>query len=202
MNDNPIDVAGALVEVRRAYRLLHAYHLRLCDLLQVTHAFLAERGLEFEHWTPINVARLPRSKTPFFDNWAWDLTPAYQVECLWQGTSHGSRCKVHIHSIADTGYDASCDGEPDPSHFKDVAETVSELRIGLYRTRAKNPDWSAAWEPLSHTTTRKDGTDHKVKVGGDEYTHRYFDVNLADLADENAVKAKLLLPIGQWIASA
>ncbi|WP_437665385.1 hypothetical protein [Sorangium sp. So ce1182] len=37
-----------------------------------------------------------------------------------------------------------------------------------------------------------------MRVGGDEYTHRYFDVNLAELGDEGAVKEKLLLPLDRW----
>lgn len=202
MNEKQTDLAGALVEVRHAYRLLHAYHRRLCDLLQVTDEFLSERKLRFEHWAPLNVARLPRSKKPFFvpENWAWDLTPAYQVECTWEGSSNGARHKVHLHAIADTGYDASGDGEPDPSRFEASEAAVSELRIGLYRTRAKKPDWSAAWEQLSHLTSRKNGTDHTVTAGGNDYTHRYFDVNLTHLVDERAVQEKLLAPLGRWIA--
>jgi hypothetical protein len=196
-------VGGALVEVRRAYRLLHAYHQRVYDLFQVTDTYLSGQGLAFESWGPLNVARLPRSKTPFFKTtWAWDMTPAYQIECQWEGTSHKHRCKVHVHAIADTGYDASCEGEPDPSQFKEVEETVSQLRVGMYRTRAKKPDWDAAWELLSRIKNRKDGADHTVSVRGDDYTHRYFDLNLADLADKPAVEARLLLPLGRWLAGA
>ncbi|XXY48848.1 hypothetical protein WME91_53475 [Sorangium sp. So ce269] len=200
MNEKNVDLAGALADVRRAYRLLHAYHRRLCDLLQVTEEFLAERGFEFERWAPINVARIPQSTKPFFrpEQWAWDLTPVYQVECLWRGSNNGTHYKVHIHAIADTGYDDACDGEPDPTRFRAVETAASELRIGLYRTRAKKPDWSSAWAQLSRITNRKNGTEHKVRAGGDEYTHRYFDLNLAELGNEASVKEKLLLPLDQW----
>lgn len=201
MNEKTIDVAGALMEVRRAYRLLHAYHQRLCDLMQLANESLVGLGLAFEKWAPHNVW-LPRSKRPFFDHWAWDLTPAYQTECVWQGTRHGSHCKVYILVIADTGYDPSSDGEPDPSRFKPVEATSSEVRVGLHRTKAKHPDWSAAWDLFSKKANRKDGTDHQVKVGKDEYSYRCFELNLADLADGEAIKARLLLPIEQWLAAA
>ncbi|XXX81440.1 hypothetical protein WMF30_22035 [Sorangium sp. So ce134] len=168
MNEVNLELARALAEVRRAYRLLHAYHRWLCDLLQLTDEFLAELGFEFERWEPLNVARLPRSAKPFFrsERWAWDLTPAYQVECSWLGSSKGIRCKVYIHAIADTGYDDSGDTEPDPTRFRAAEDAASELRVGLHRTRAKKPDWSGAWKLLSHITSRKDGTDHQVRVGG------------------------------------
>jgi hypothetical protein len=41
-----------------------------------------------------------------------------------------------------------------------------------------------------------------VKVGADEYTHRYFDRNLAALGDKDAVKEKLLLPLERWLVGA
>ncbi|WP_437291028.1 hypothetical protein [Sorangium sp. So ce406] len=200
MSEKNLDLAGALADVRRAYRLLHAYHRRLCDLLQLTDEFLTERGFEFERWVPINVARLPQSTKPFFrpETWAWDLTPAYQVECVWWGSISGTHYKIHIHAIADTGYDDSRDGEPDPTSFRSAETAASELRIGLYRTRAKKPDWSSVWEKLSRIKDRKNGAEHKVRVGVDEYTHRYFDLNLAALGDEGAVKEKLLLPLDEW----
>ncbi|WP_437580652.1 hypothetical protein [Sorangium sp. So ce887] len=200
MNEMNLDLAGALAEVRRAYRLLHAYHRRLCDLLQLTDEFLAERGFEFEQWEPLNVARIPRSAKPFFrpERWAWDLTPAYQVECSWLGSSNGIHCNVYIHAIADTGYDDSCDGEPEPTRFRAAEITASELRVGLQRTRARKPDWSAAWKLFSRITNRKDGTDHQVWVDGDEYTYRYFNLNLAELGDEGAINGRLLLPLDNW----
>ncbi|AUX32024.1 MULTISPECIES: hypothetical protein [Sorangium] len=200
MNEVNLNLAGALAEVRRAYRLLHAYHRRLCDLLQVTDQFLAERGFEFERWEPVNVARLPRSAKPFFrpEYWAWDLTPAYQVECSWHGSREGIHCKVYIHAIADTGYVDSGDREPDPTRFRAAEETASELRVGLHRTRARKPDWSGAWKLLSPITNLRDGTHHQVKVGEDDYTYRYFNLNLAELGDEGAINDRLLLPLDNW----
>jgi len=201
MNEKHLDLAEALADVRRAYRLLHAYHRRLCDLLQVTDEFLSERGLEFDHWSPLNVARLPNSTKPFFkpENWAWDLTPGYLVQCIWRGSKNGTNYNIHIHAVADTGYDTSRDGEPDPCHFLPAESSKSELRIGLWRTRAKAPDWGAAWKPISRIANRKDGSEHTSKVGGDEYTHRYFDMNLAELVDEPTVRERLLLPLERWI---
>jgi hypothetical protein len=110
MSSTSFDLPDALANVRRAYRLLHAYHRRLCDLLQLVHESVGKAGLEFESWEPLNVARLPRSATPFFENWAWDLTPAYQVRCVWRD-GHQDKTKeklvrrVVIDAFADSGWD-------------------------------------------------------------------------------------------------
>ncbi|WP_437728187.1 hypothetical protein [Sorangium sp. So ce861] len=68
----------------------------------------------------------------------------------------------------------------------------------MHRTRAKKPDWSSAWSQLSRTANRKNGAEHKVMVGRDDYAYRYFDLNLTALADEGAIKEKLLLPLDRW----
>ncbi|MDC0681417.1 hypothetical protein [Sorangium atrum] len=62
----------------------------------------------------------------------------------------------------------------------------------------KEPDWSSAWSQLSRSANRKNGAEHKVRVGGDEYAYPYFDLNLSTLGDEGAIKEKLLLPLDRW----
>lgn len=204
MNDKNDELSAALVDVRRAYRLLHAYHRRVNDLLYGAHEFLAKQGAEFESWGPINVWTLPQKTKPFFrpETWAWDLTPAYQVECVWRRLRNGIHHKIHIHAIADNGYDASGEGEPNPAIFEPAEKTRSEIRVALHQTRASEPDWGASWKKLSVKTNRKNGDIHVVAVGKDEYTYRYFEINLVDLGDEQAVKEKLLEPIGVWIVGA
>jgi hypothetical protein len=195
------DLARALCDVRRAYRLLQAYHRRLCDLLQTTDETLARQGLTFSHWEPINVARLPKRKSPFFrpTTWAWDFTPIYQVRCSWEKAEKGrSRCVV-IEAVADTGFNAGEDGEPDPSRFNDVEKCATELWIALYTARTDKPDWGAAWNKIEQLPDYYDGRAHTVKVGGAEHTYQYRTVNLAELVDEGAVKAKLLAFLEAWL---
>lgn len=202
MNDKKDELKAALVDVRRAYRLLHAYHRRVNDLLYTAHEFLAKQHAEFDAWGPINVWMLPQKSKPFFrpETWAWDLTPAYQVECVWRRSRSGMHHKMHIHAIADTGYDASGEGEPDPAKFEHAETARSEIRVGLHRTRASEPDWGAAWKQQSGNSARKDGDVHRVKIGNDEYAYRYFAIELVELANEHAIKEKLLQPIDEWIS--
>ena len=46
---------------------------------------------------------------------------------------------------------------------------------------------------------QKNGEIHIVKDGNADYAYRYFDVDPVDLADEDAVRGKLLTPLKAWI---
>lgn len=203
MNDKNNELKAALEDVRRAYRLLHAYHRRVNDMFYAVHEFLEKRGAEFMSWGPLNVWNLPQKTKPFFrpETWAWDLTPAYQIECVWHRSQGGMHHKLHVHAIADTGFDAAGEGEPDPARFEPPETSRSEIRVGLHRTCAKQLDWGAAWKKLSADPTRKNTGVHRVKVGNDDYAYRYFAMDLVELGDEQAVKEKLLQPLDEWLKS-
>jgi hypothetical protein len=201
MNDKKNELAAALMDVRRAYRLLHAYHRRLQDLFQCLDDVLVPKGIHFKHWRSSNVDRLPKKSKPFFRNWAWDLTPAYQMSCVWEGVNRKHTYSIGIDAIADTGYNASGDGEPDPSRFKSADHCGSELQIGFWRTTAKEPDWGAAWTQIEKRDW-SNGDIHAATVVRAEYLYRYETVNLVDLVDEHAVREKLLEPLRVWIAGA
>jgi len=196
------DLARALADVRRAYRLLQVYHRRLCDLLQLLDDTLGAAGLSFERWDPINVWRLPRAKKPFFrpETWAWDLTPAYQVGCAWEQAAKGHARRVDVHCIGDTGYVTSSEGEPDPATFKDAEQCATELHVGLWTARAKRADWNSAWVEVHQRPGWDDGQVHAVDVEGVEHTFQALRVDIADLCDPEAVRARLLDPITQWLA--
>lgn len=196
------DLARALCDVRRAYRLLQVYHRRLCDLLQLVDGALTAAGLEFDRWEPINVWRLPRGKKPFFrpETWSWDLTPAYQVRCVWEQAVKGRARRVVIEHIGDTGYTTNSEGEPDPGTFKDAGQSATELRVGLWTARAKRADWDQAWVEVHRIPDWDDGRVHAVAVEGVEHTYRHLAADIADLCDAAAVKEKLLDPIEQWLA--
>jgi uncharacterized protein YjiS (DUF1127 family) len=202
MNEKSVALAEALVDVRRAYRLLHAYHRRLCDLLQATDELLSERGLQFAEWCPLNVAMLHKKK-PFFrpEHWAWDLTPAYQVGCIWQGVKNGGAYQVRIEAVADTVYSTSRDGEPDPGRFKPAESSTSELWVGLWKAQAAEHNWAEAWKQVERTGDPFDGKEHTANVDDVAHTYRYFMIDLTELVDERAVKERLLVPLGGWLGA-
>lgn len=194
------DLARALCDVRRAYRLLQVYQRRLCDLLQLADGVLATAGLEFERWDPINVARPPRGRKPFWSGtWAWDFTPIYQVRCAWKQAMKGSARRVVIECFADTAYITSSEGEPDPSTFKDASQSATELRVGLWRARAKRANWDQAWVEVHKLPNWADGHVHTVDLEGVEHSFQEHRIDVADLCDPEAVQEKLLRPIEEWL---
>ena len=59
------DLGAALLDVRRAYRLLWAYHRRQSDLLSALDAHLHRHGLVFTGWRPYRFAA-PSTRSAFF----------------------------------------------------------------------------------------------------------------------------------------
>jgi hypothetical protein len=201
MSTQSSDLHRALSEVRRAFRLLHVYHRRLCDLLQTIDETLSRSGLAFQRWSPINVLWLPDGTSPFFrpDKWAWDLSPSYQVLCEWKG-AHGDQVRrVVFECVADTGYNTTGGGEPDASRFDDVERCITELRVNMWTARGTDADWGAASKEVGELPDKYDGRAHAVRVGGVDLTYARYAVDAAELVDESAVHAKLCAPLEAWL---
>ena len=197
------ELETALIDVRRAYRLLHAYHRRLCDLLEIVDERLAKTGFEFDRWQPHHAALPAKASKRFFasDRWAWDLAPSYQLQCEWIATSTKLTRRVVIIAVADTGFDDSCDGEPDPEHFGQVEGATSELGLGLWTADSQKPAWGAAWERFERLPNAHDGREHAVVADGTRYTRKYQTLGLSMLDSESAVKERLLGPVAEWASA-
>ncbi|AKT36094.1 hypothetical protein [Chondromyces crocatus] len=195
------DLSCALTDVRRAYRLLQVYHRRLCDLLHAIDETLRAEGMEFSRWEPKNVARLPKATKPFFgpDRWAWELTPAYQVECIWDLATKGRARRVIVEAIGDSGYNPVDDGEPDPARFMDESQAATELHLGLWSAPTKRIDWDAARAVLE----RMQGWDQEgaqtLVVGGVDVRFQRLRVDLAQLVDVQAEHEKITGPLESWL---
>jgi hypothetical protein len=199
------DLAKVLVDVRKAYRLLHGYHRRLNDLLQRVEETVGQRGLVFERWAPANVDPVPGPKKAFFspDKWAWDLTPAYQVTCAWSSSpTSGKVRRIGLVAVADTGYSVRGDGEPNPVRFTDAADCTTEIWIAAWTSDSKTPNWSKAWEAVQRIPRYDEGETHEIKLEGAKYSYRYLKtVNVADLINPDAVEQHLLAPIEEWLGT-
>ena len=78
----PDDLEASLVQVRAAYRLLHAFQLRVNDLYRTLDDALQGERLRWRDWAPRYNRRPPQA--PFFRNrWAWDLFPGHSPCSSW-----------------------------------------------------------------------------------------------------------------------
>ena len=198
----PTDLAAALTDVRKAYRLIHAYQQRVWDLLRTVDHTLALAGLQFQSWAPTEFDSPPKRKTRFFvERWAWDFLPAYNVGCEWQakGTSAAPTRRVFVIVAADSGYKNLTQEEPDPSKFDKAELCATTIRLGLWTASVGAPNWGDAWEHLPKDAKERENETHTATGNGVTYTYRFLRINVADLVDEVAVQAKLLQPIKTWL---
>ncbi len=101
------DLAAALTDVRKAYRVAHAYQRRLWDLLRTVNDELSTRRLQFTRWRTQGFDPVPNARTAFFEErWAWDFLPAYNIACEWQRFDRARNIthRPNLIFTADTGY--------------------------------------------------------------------------------------------------
>lgn len=195
------ELSATLADVRRAYRLIHAYQRRVWDLLRVIDQTAARGGLAFDHWQPMNVNAPPKAKTKFFEwCWAWDFVPAYDLGCEWVGKAGKKVVKrVFVIVKADTGYKQRGNKEPDAADFPPAEACATEVHLGLWEASPASPDWEAAWAELTQKHTREEDKTYELTLGGVHYKHRFVRVNVADLVDEAAVTKLVHRPIEAWV---
>lgn len=199
MSEAENDLAGALTDVRRAWRLVYAYQRRLNDLLAVVDARLVARKFGFEGWRPTWYSPPPRTGTPFFraGTWAWDMLPGYRCYVEWtRATGSGGTQRVVIDASADSGF-RKAGGEPDPGEFAPVEESESVLWIGLWTATTRTPDWGAAWTAISAKGVPP-GEEAVATVGGVAYSFRSMPVYIEDLPEPADVEREVTGPILAW----
>lgn len=134
------DWKSALTDVRRAYRIVAAFHKRTHHLMREVESLFPE--LEFAYWDPVFTKRLARSSTRPMDRWTWDGFPYHNmlVCFLPRGISQNEPLKdgdwfVVAHLDSDTAvFDGDNvavddDGAPDPSRLLPVERSSSDLYL-------------------------------------------------------------------------
>ena len=95
----------------------------------------------------------------------------------------GSARRVVIECFADTAYITSSEGEPDPSTFKDASQSATELRVGLWRARAKRANWDQAWVEVHKLPNWADGHVHTVDLEGVEHSFQEHRIDVAAIVE-------------------
>lgn len=153
------DLKSALVDVRRAYRLLWSYQRRMIDLVQLigdgfdTHKFYAWASPSFDRQT--NLTSTPLKK------WAWDGLPFYKVCFLFMPTEaspHNPKAGdwlLEVFLDTDNVDVQQMRGEPDASKFPDATTTASMLKLVAWKcTKDVSANWfrdiwrSSDWPPV------------------------------------------------------
>jgi hypothetical protein len=150
------ELAAALCDVRKAYRLLHGYHRRVLDV-----ASLVASRFDKVAWlaTEFGCSPMTRRRNPFDQGyWMWDATPMVLTHFLF--TEHGSGRGWETHhrpgdylldvtAVADSEFhDYEYGDEPDPAAFAKPPEAAASKMILTLITpcgEQKDKTWLKVW---------------------------------------------------------
>lgn len=177
MATNTKNLSNALIDVRRAHRLLYAYQRRMSDLAYFIKCKLGMpkfRG--FKHFSnPIYGRSKGHSRLSIWhDMWAWDYLYSYLFEYYLgeQKTSDEAyEYKLSIIQYSDTGYfDQEEEGTRlELEKFKPEKESSSKLLFFLeYKPKDRNWEWGDG--------TSLEGIVLDKKVGRKEHTKEVRDI--------------------------
>lgn len=199
------DLKQALMQVRTAYRLLHAYQRRIFDLLAVLDGVLATARVPFQGWrTSYHNPPTKAEKSPFAGTWAWDFLPGYDFYCLWENpeAEQGWR-RVVIEVASDTAFEAQkrqqAFGEVDPAALPPVEETSSALWLSLCAADRGCFKDLKVWEPINAHKDAYNGAVHTLEAQGQPFQFLFKEIDLCDLPDEAAVIERLVRPLQAWL---
>lgn len=182
----------ALLDVRKAYRLLHGYHRRTLD----TAAIIAEQFSDTQfHKTQLHQSPFTSRRDPFDRGYStWDATPLIDVSFLFVRQS-GTKDADTIHRpgdfllditfSADSGYSDWEDGDPEPEHFPPPEKSRSELTLLLIQAQkeCRNKSWIAVWNDDDYPENEKSSR----KWGSGDYKAHYQKVSMSELVDREAI---------------
>ena len=168
------NLSKALLDVRRAHRILYAYQRRMLDLVHFIQSKLdmpVEDLCGFKHFSrPISKKG---NLTIWHDMWAWDYLYSYLFEYYLgeKETDNGGAYALSLIQYSDTGY---FDQEEEGTRlklekFKPEGESSSKLLFFLeYKPKDRNWEWGNG--------TSLEGIVLDKKVGRKEHTKEVRDI--------------------------
>lgn len=185
------EIDQALIDVRRAYRLLHDYQRAAMDAVRYIGAQL---GFVYNGGYG-RFSDMLRAGYGTLDNWAWDTLNMVLFEFNFS-PENGKKPDFHciIFLASDTGYFEVADSSverTDPSTFKAAETSATKLAFLLFR------DWLPTFNPIfryeeeSREEWRRlflEGTVPKYFAGADVFARVY---DFAAVADEQSTDVVL-----------
>jgi len=194
MTEN-LEMQAALVDVRKAYRLVWAYQRRLFDIVKATTDEFEDMG--FYYWQTIHTARPANSGSSPFSRWAWDMLPMRRASFLFlngsteRNLARKGQWMLELHLNSDTGFPVPpINSEPDAADFTPADQCSSELTICAWLCAEDAP---CNWFHGVWSVTEWPENDNEVYMSAKPPFHlfrRTFD--LAGLGDRASVHAAIV----------
>lgn len=203
----PLQLAAALADVRRAWRTVVAYQQRVNEIFYQFHLAMTKNDLAFLEWGSHASRRVKNRGTRQFEpnHSAWSLFPGMSMYATWQRVLPLPVQYVWMGLYTDTACGAAgsqSDPNPDPFRFADVEGPTSKTEIwfGLQTCGQPNPNWADAWDviqPHWKETVRKD---FPWSTGSHSGVYRSFGVPVETLVSADAVDHELVRPVLDWFS--
>jgi hypothetical protein len=117
------ELSRALVDVRRAYRLLYLFQRRILDLLE---QLAGELGQSFWYWLPSGDEEAIRGGASPFERSAWKMLPLFDASFLFlprgvdpNNAPRNGQWLLVLQLCPDDGQPEGGKGEPNPAEFAD-----------------------------------------------------------------------------------
>ena len=203
----PTEMSEALIDVRKAYRLLYGYHRRVRDIVQLCAKILPEQP--FKQRTIVN--SLGSRSQPLGTWWTWDCTPTFDWMFLFaddRGAKSKTKSKLLfvINFIADDQLEDAMEnrGEPDPSKLAPSERSNSVIDLYMIRSTLREPNWTkffdayyvdeneAKSDPVFRWSDNGQSTDYSaywIRVPMESFVDEQSIVSIVKTFRENAVSA-------------
>ncbi|WP_437729028.1 toll/interleukin-1 receptor domain-containing protein [Sorangium sp. So ce861] len=205
----PSTTRDELVEVRRAYRRIHAHHRWLFDLVDRSSQAVSSRFGNFaaSWWGPYMFSR-PPTKHPT-RRWVYDFVPLAHAYFAWASAEQPEAGAYHW-SILHTGDDAVDAAprtkEPDPSRFPaaEASRTLLSVYVKAIPHGAQRFGASLDWEGVETLMGRapgfqdaqwRDAQAHAVEVSAGTVRFGGFERDAMLLLDDEAAEQQLIQPL-------
>ncbi len=178
------NINAALVDVRKAYRLLYLYQR---GVLCLTEEIADALGFKFFSWQSYFDRRSTRKTSPS-EKWVWDMLPMYKAWFLFSQEASDPKpkkgeCFLEISLLSDNGYPENADNEPNPLEFeKTVADSDTCIKLVVFQTvKDLDHDWYYFWKKYEYSDFPSIGIE---TVADKEY-------RLAELSDQESLNSVL-----------
>lgn len=172
---------AALLDVRKAFRLLYQYNQRARDLAELIASSTGWAPFQWFGYTPISVRR------PVRGSWStWDCTPTNDWSFLYpspESKKNRARC-LGVWLYADSGLAEASDD--DPATFPAPERCRSSIYLAFFQARRfKAPDWVQVWENSGAFDDGKEMTVEVIDEGSpDEVSFVWKEFSFAAFIDE------------------
>lgn len=186
------DIALALLDVRKSFRLLHGYTRRIRDTVEICSDVLSPMVARRHLFSTTVVTEKRR---PIDTWWNWDCLPTVDWTFLFYDEKHavkrgvgGEHRMISMSFIADEEYEKSDTDDPDPESFAPAESARSVVHLAAFKSSARRmPDWKGVWDGCDWGDELEQVQESRL---GPEVVHGFWRiVAMEEMASESTVRS-------------